>query len=410
MRLLLLPVFYLPAAVLAEPWTFSDPVTVAGGAIAPHYHHLDGAGRRHVAASDAEVAVVWEDDRSGAPQAYLAVKPRPAESFSRSFQLSDGEEAYAPVIALLGEGQWLAAWEQDGAVVASIVDAEGPGPRVRLAATGSRQVTLASDGAGRVAAIWARERGGGQLVEAAQLQIKDRTVKLAGAPVPVAPVEHRPRQSHPAAVWGSEGRLVVAWEDRRAGHTRLLHSGGTAGQGFDPERQLNEYFEPAGRGRTHGGLGSGVMRVALAADAATVQAVWLDKRNPNSGYAVWGAVSTDGGRTFGPNQIVQDDLGAAVPQWHAAVAGGRTGFVAAWDDAREGWDGADEPGDVLVSWKRGESWSPDLVVPGASGEGYQGSPAVALDPRGELHLVWIDRPDLSSPTRLRYLRGALSEP
>jgi hypothetical protein len=104
--------------------------------------------------------------------------------------------------------------------------------------------------------------------------------------------------------------------------------------------------------------------------------------------------------------MVQDELGAAVPQWHAALAGGVPGFVAAWDDTREGWGDGSEPGDVVLSWNFGSAWSPDLVVPGASGEGYQGSPAVALDPQGDLHLLWIEGDDLSSPTRLRYLHGA----
>jgi hypothetical protein len=39
----------------------------------------------------------------------------------------------------------------------------------------------------------------------------------------------------------------------------------------------------------------------------------------------------------------------------------------------------------------------------------QGSPAIALDPHGDLRLVWIERADLPSPTRLRYLRGDLDE-
>jgi len=410
-RSLLQLALYIPGVALAQPWAFGAPVTVADATGAPHYHHLDGAGRRHVAASATEVALVWEDDRSGAPQVYFAVKPRLAETFSRTHQLSDGEEAYEPAIVVIDEGRWLAAWEQDGAVMARVIEPKGLGPTQALAPKGSRQVTLASDRAGRIAAVWARDRGRGQLIEAADLSLADGCVMLAEAPAAVASVADPPYQGYPAAAWGPEGRLVVAWEDRRAGHTRLFHAWREPGRAFSGERQLNEHNALAAEGAATAGMGSGVMRVTLAADGGgTMRAVWLDKRNPGSGYAVWGAASGDGVRTFGPNQIVQDELGAAVPQWHASLAGGKPGFVAAWDDTREGWGDADEPGDVLLSWNTGNGWSQDLVVPGASGAGYQGSPAIGLDPHGDLHLIWIERDDLSSPSRLRYLRGRLGAP
>lgn len=99
-----------------------------------------------------------------------------------------------------------------------------------------------------------------------------------------------------------------------------------------------------------------------------------------------------------------------VAQWHASVAGGKLGFVATWDDTREVWANPIEPGDVLVSWNFEADWSADLVVPGASGDGYQGTPAVTMDPRGDLHLIWIERDDLSSPSRLRYMRGVFDKP
>ena len=420
-RLLLQVTLSLPGIALAAPWSFGEPVTVAGATGSPHYHHLDGAGRQHIAASASEVALVWEDDRSGAPQVYFAVKPRVAESFPRTEQLSTGDEAYEPAIVSLGPGRWLAAWEQDGVIAARVIDADGSGSVATLSAKGGRQVTLTADGSGRVAAVWARALGDGQVIEAAELRSAGREVEFAQAATRVSPVDDHPYQGFPAATWGADGRLLVAWEDRRAGHTRLFHTWRELGQAFAPERQLNQHFAPTGDGpETAGqntgldrGLGSGVMRVMLGADdKGAVQAIWLDKRHAASGYAVWGAESKDGGRSFGPNQIVQDDLGAAVQQWHAALAGGKPGFVAAWDDTREAWGDADEPGDVLLSWRKHSDtgWSPDLVVPGASGEGYQGSPAVALDPQGDLHLIWIERDDLSSPSRLRYLRGSGNQP
>ena len=96
----------------AAPWQFSAPLTLAGATGEPHYHHLDGAGRRHVAADTNHVAIVWEDDRSGAPQVYFASKGHRATGFAESIRLSTGAEAYEPAIAGLGAGHWLAAWEQ----------------------------------------------------------------------------------------------------------------------------------------------------------------------------------------------------------------------------------------------------------------------------------------------------------
>ena len=335
--------------------------------------------------------------------------------------MSTGDEAYEPAIVSLGQGRWLAAWEQDGVIAARVIDADGSGSVATLSAKGGRQVTLTADGSGRVAAVWARALGDGQVIEAAELRSPGREVEFAQAATRVSPVDDHPYQGFPAATWGADGRLLVTWEDRRAGHTRLFHTWREQGQAFAPERQLNQHFAPTRDGsETAGqnigldrGLGSGVMRVMLGTDdKGAVQTIWLDKRHAASGYAVWGAESKDGGQTFGPNHIVQDDLGAAVQQWHAALAGGKPGFVAAWDDTREAWGDADEPGDVLLSWRKHSDtgWSPDLVVPGASGEGYQGSPAVALDPQGDLHLIWIERDNLSSPSRLRYLRGSGNQP
>ena len=395
----------VPAMVIAEPWAFDEPLPVAGDGETPHFHHLDGAGRRHVAVSGNDVGVVWEDDSSGAPQVYIATKPRDQDHFGAPRQISTGAEAYEPAIVGLGDGRFATAWEQDQSVVARIVGAVDAGALQVLAGPGARQITLAGDGDGRLVAVWAHNGGHGQLIEAAGLSIEGAGVRAALQAVAVAPLTEHAYQGYPAAAFNHRGDLLIAWEDRRAGHTRLFHTRRAAGQAFAAERQLNEHHAPP-PGEEGAGLGSGVMRVMLAVDGADrARAVWLDKRNAASGYAVWGAASEDAGGTFGTNEIVQDDNGSAVAQWHAALTAGGRMFVAAWDDAREGWDDNSETGDVLLSWNDGGGWSADWLVPVASGAGYQGSPALTLDKRGDLHLVWIERDDLTSPTRLRYAHG-----
>lgn len=168
-----------------------------------------------------------------------------------------------------------------------MIDTDGLGPVTVLAGKGSRPVTLASDRSGRIAALWAREQNRGQLIEAADLRLEKRAVALAAPAVEVSPVTGHPFQGYPAAAWGPGGRLLVAWEDRHAGRTRLFHARRESGKVYAPARQLNKHFAPTGSGREAAGLGSRAMRVSLAVDNAdTVRAIWLDKRNPNSGYAV----------------------------------------------------------------------------------------------------------------------------
>jgi hypothetical protein len=190
----------VPAAVLAQPWSFADPIGLASPPEGGNYHHLDGAGRRHIAASQDEVAVVWEDDRTGSPQIYLALKPDRADGFPAPQRLSDGDEAYEPALVAIDDGRWLAAWEQDGAIKARLIDLSGLGPITELAPKDSRQVTLASDGTGRLAALWARRQAGGQLIQAAELRANGRTVELAEAPVTLAPDDDHPYQGYPSAV------------------------------------------------------------------------------------------------------------------------------------------------------------------------------------------------------------------
>lgn len=410
-RMLPIALAFLCPAADADPWKLSAPVTLAGDSGKPHFHHLDGSNRRHVAASRERVAVIWEDDRTGEPQVYISIKPRLALEFAASFQLSDGAEAYEPSILALADDTWLAAWEQDGRIVACLIDAKGRGPLSTLVAEGGRQVSLAVDAGGRVAAAWSRKKGETQAIEVASLKTRGRQIAVEKAATAVTSAGEHSYQGYPAAVWGASGELVLAWEDRRAGHTRLFYARRRIDGAYSDAAQLNEHNAPPPDQAAARGMGTGVMRVSLAAnDGVAIRAVWLDKRNPSSGYAVWGALSADAGKSFSANEIVQDEMGAAVPQWHASIAAGARIFVAAWDDTREAWGDASESGDVLLSWSRGKGWSPDLLVPGASGTGYQGSPAITLDPHGDLHLVWIERNDLSSASRLRYLLGRVNKP
>jgi len=382
------------AAQASEFWVFEDRVAVSAAPAASVYHHLDGAGRKHLAVSGQSVAVAWEDNRSGAPQVYATLKAPGRQGFPESLQVSGGSEAYEPAIASLADDRFVLAFEQDASVYASILTAQGPGAPLLLSRGEAGHASIASYG-DSILASW-RERNDGQwFVRVAELRaaegnrlalVSSRTVEDDGLETPVL---------FPSVTVNAAG-IGVAWEDRRAGHTRLLVSHAlNLETGFDAPQALNEFFSE----RNQYDQGSGVTRVSLASFGRDeIVAAWMDKRRGGSGYGIYAALGTAGGAMFGPNEKVHGEPGDEQPHYNPATAGNAAGdFVVAWDDFRRG------DSDVWISvYDSNLEWSRDYSPPVASGSGEQSHPAIALDEQQGLHLLWIERSNPNAPTRLWY--------
>ncbi|MEJ2344383.1 MAG: hypothetical protein P8076_12660 [Gammaproteobacteria bacterium] len=391
---------WLLSAVAALPvsaagWQFSAPLAVTGPARPGVFQHLESAGRRNLAVGADSVALVWEDNRGGAPQVYVAFKADQAKGFSAPLQVSAGREAYEPAVAAVADG-FVVAWEQDGRVWMRRAAPGRLGPARQLDSRPSSQATLAAAADGsRLYAAWVYRDGRARHVAVSRVRIDGGRLQ----PAPPRPADARAPhydQLYPS-VAVSPDSVTVAWEDRREGHTRLYFTYAETGGDFAPLHPLNALLRP--RSRVFG-RGTGVTRVALDANArGRVAAVWMDKRHFRGGYDVYAAVSDDGGRHFGPNELAQDMFGDNNPQWHPAVAVAPSGLVvAAWDDPRDGTP------DVWLSWRNAGGWSDDLAVPGASGPGAQRSPVLAFDPAGRLHIAWVARAG-DGGTRIFYSVG-----
>jgi len=79
---------------VSAAWEFDKKLPVS-----PHhgdkiFHHLDSAGRKNIAVSDNTVAVVWEDNHTGASQIYITTKSDTASSFDTPQQVSTGKSQY----------------------------------------------------------------------------------------------------------------------------------------------------------------------------------------------------------------------------------------------------------------------------------------------------------------------------
>ena len=397
MRWLSILVFLLwSGSSVADPWVFTNRSAVTPLSRSGVFHHLDSPGRKSIAVSGDAVAVVWEDNRSGAPQAYVAFKMLEAARFDKEMVISTGHEAYAPSVAALGGGRFLIAWEQDNAVWARAASISSLEPALRVDRSVSSQITLATAGSEKVIAAWCRRDNAHARVVTTTIDVVAGKPMHVGAAAPVDPAPVVADQLSPA-VAASAGGVTVVWEDRREAHTILLYAHAPPGQSFSRPRLLNEPVEKS----TRYGSGSGVTRAALVAfGGRQVAAAWMDKRNDKTAYDIYGAFSRDDGVTFGANELVQDAFAEEFAQWHPAIAGGMRGrIVVAWDDDRDGTS------NIWYAWKTNAGWSGDHTFAAASGKGQQTNPSITLDDQNNLHVLWIDQETDGGPSRLFYARG-----
>ncbi len=370
-------------------WQFSPAVEAGAAKDKKVFHHLESANRKGVAESDGRVAVAWEDDRTGEPRCWLAVREKAAPAFSGPQALSAGE-CYEPVAQGMGKGRFVAAWEEDGAVW---VKQAGKGKALKLSREEAAHITLARADEGTLYAAWAEMAGNFKRIMLARLTLEANGLK-AEYSVPLEDALPIDDQAYPALAVSADGGVTAVWEDRRKKHTEMLAAHSADGKTFTAPYRLID--RPQVRTMDLG-AGMGSMRPVLTAcGPGCLVALWLDKRDFLSGYDVYAAFSHDGGRSFGRNLKVQDSFGDNIAQWHPAVAASHGGrVVAAWDDERDG------TADIWLSDWDGKAFSDDIAVPGASGPGVQSDPVILLDDSGTLHVAWLEKTDAGG-TRLKY--------
>jgi hypothetical protein len=277
-----------------------------------------------------------------------------------------------------------------------VVGQQETGSAVRLSSAGS-QPGISRYG-NDVIVVWSERAGRYGQIRMAGVVIGDNAEPVVQENCPADVAEAMDEQLYPAATEVA-GELVIAWEDRRLGHTIIMAAHGKPCKLSVPVR-ISEAIEQ--RSVTYG-KGHGVSRVALTTYGADrVLATWADKRDFREGYDIYAAVYQTGSG-FGKNMRVQDEFGGVARQWHPTAAGHADGsLVVVWTDEREG------NSDLMLSSYDGSEWSEDMPLPGASGAGEQGHPSIIFDDTGRLHIAWIERDERNSPTRLKYMTGRVA--
>lgn len=388
--LALLP-FYAQAT---ERWDFTHKVGLGSAPVDGVFHHLEGSGRKHIAVSGNQVGVVWEDNSSGDPQVYLALKPVSQNQFGPAIKLSQGQEAFEPAIAAIPGERFVVVYEQDSAVYVRLKTLDGLSDSIKLSSSSAAHASIASY-ADQLAVIWREKNQQGYSLLVSRLRVGKDNHLLIGAIHQVEP-DPLPEPVLMPGISLNESSLCVVWEDRRAGHTRLLYSySDLADIKFSEPISLNEFYS----NRNEYDKGNGVTRVAIAGlGSDEVLASWMDKRLGGKGYAIYAAFGSAADESFGPNERVQGNDGSELPHYNPAVAGNWAGdFVIAWDDNRRG------DSDIwLSSYNENSEWSEDYSPTVTSGAGEQTQASLALDEAGGLHMVWVERGATQSPSRLWY--------
>ena len=381
----------------SQPWEFGRAVDVTpihGDGI---FHHLESAGRRSIALSGSTVAVAWEDNRDGTPRVYLARKRIDASDFDAAVRISGDGEAFEPSIVGFGEDRFAVAWEEDDRVVTRLAAAHALGPVSPSSDVEGTQANLSAH-ADRLYLTRSQRVGAHAYIRLRVMREADHLELLAEDDCVVDATQPTHDQLYPSSAVVDDG-LVVAWEDRRAGHTIILASASRLDSVCRFTAPVRVSENPPGK-KSNYGKGHGVARVALGRfGASDVLAVWADKRNYWEGYDIYAAAYAGNG-IFSSNSKVQDEFGDFARQWHASVTGNANGMlVVAWDDEREG------NSDIALSWFEEGEWSDDLLLPNASGAGHQAHSSIVIDSDGNLHVAWIERTEINGPTRLRYQYG-----
>ncbi|MGD8526805.1 MAG: hypothetical protein PVJ63_11190 [Thioalkalispiraceae bacterium] len=391
MKRLLVLLYFLALPVYAQYYQFAGAIEVTLSKPGT-FHHLDGSGRKNIAVSDKQVAVVWEDNRTGTPQVYTAFKALDATQFDDSLRLSQPQhEAYEPTLLAVDNDTFLYAWEANQHAWLTTVSHNKPGPVQQLDKQHSTQVSLTRTREGKIYAAWIQHTKQQQQVMLSEISFKDSQLRIA-KPVLVDTLSRQRHQSYPSLVAVDNG-LVIGWEDRQHGHTRIYTSYSADGKQFAPKQLLNDFTPPP---NPEYGRGTGATRVALASGTRQrVVATWMDKRNFLGGYDIYAALSNNAGKSFGADEKAQDMLGENLPQWHPAIAiDSRNRVFVAWDDPRDG-----SP-DIWYSLRDAQGWSDDEILGPASGAKAQTNPSLCFDQHDRLHVVWLHQTD--NGTELRY--------
>ena len=390
-----------------QPTAFGPNTQVSLGDAASHQW-------ARVAAAGGSVYVVWQDNRHGYENVFLAVSHDRGEHFTQrhiSDNLPGSVVELRPAIALAPDRHVVVVWQElcsgrdddCGRIKSARFDPDGAkmGADVRVDqgadGVGKWNPAVAVTRAGIPLVTWVDERdqGAGDLrfehIYFARGRRSDasfrRNVRVDAGPPVTAAVSLDNKWAPTIAVRGP--RIYVAWTDFRNYNWDIFLAHSRSGAHFSPNVRVDDSpdFE-----RIHD------HPTIAVDDRGFVHAAWADRRDTAGDTNLFYARSIDGGRSFALNRQIDSSLVGFDPdrdtpshQWHPRLVVSGTDVFATWQDNRLGNN------DIFCVRSRdaGISFEPDeRVDDSGDGASNQYRPDLAVDdfdPTGRrLYVVWED--------------------
>ena len=206
-------------------------------------------------------------------------------------------------------------------------------------------------------------------------------------------------QSAPALAVDRDGIIHVVWEDYRDDPElpNIYYSKSTdGGENFGEDVMVDDTIS----------LTSRQVDPAIAVDnRGIVHVVWEDYRDDPVLGNIYYAKSTDGGKSFGPDILVEAYYTVTSHQASPKIAVDGHGIIhVVWEDYR------DDPRLANIYYSKstdnGESFGEDVMVDDPlTLTSHQVNPALAVDEHGIVHAVWEDYRDNPSLANIYYAKS-----
>lgn len=339
-----------------------------------------------------DAIVVWARVVSGR-MAVEAATAGPGRAFGAARTVSNAAvDARHPAVTASGQ-RFIVAWTGDATVEDAIVSATGSITSRSTIARGQNtpdQVSVAADGARRLALAWNVNRG----VDEAAIVARQT---IGSGPAVLSTLSAQAIDGPIGLALAATGRTTVTWTDMQnaATDSQVVKARSAAwGKGFSAAQQLST----SGMLAITGGDGGGSRGIGID-DAGHVSVVWVEVMpfGVKGGGRVAVATSDTAGK-FGKARTVQSVKDPLTYERPAITVAPKGGITATWTLYHT--LAADPSGGIWAARSNGSgAFSKPITVSGVSGDA---SAVATANQRGDAVMVWELTPPKGGTTSVQY--------